>query len=274
MANEITTAAKVQPTIPEARPQTDNGAMAMMIERVVMDPSLPIERLTQMIELKERMEDRALADQQRRAEQSYFTDMAKCQAALPVVRKSRSNAHTKSSYADLADIERDAMPIIHAHGFSVSFQPDGISEGGDLRIIWHIGHSGGFSRSGLAEIPMDGKGLRGSDNKTAVQSFGSTASYGRRYLLCMLFNISTGDDTDGNAPPVKEGPAKITADQFIALRDKLEESGMKPLDFHTAMGAKRPDLATLEEFPAGMFDQAMARLNKYIAKRAEKEAEK
>jgi hypothetical protein len=50
----------------------------------------------------------------------------------------------------------------------------------------------------------------------AVQAVGSTISYGKRYGIGALLNISTGDDTDGHLPPPNE--PDIT-DWLIAIRD-------------------------------------------------------
>ncbi|WP_017277255.1 ERF family protein [Sinorhizobium meliloti] len=107
----------------------NDAPMVAMIERIVMDPSIPIDRLEQMLAMKERMEDRnremAREDREYAAKTAYFSAMSACQAELPVVTKNRRNSHTNSSYADLAAIEDQAMPIIYKHGFGVSFQPDG-----------------------------------------------------------------------------------------------------------------------------------------------------
>jgi len=209
-------------------PATD-APMVAMIERIVMDPSIPIDRLEQMLAMKERMEDRAREDGERQAKKAYFAAMSKCQAELPVVVKRRKNTHTNSTYADLAAIEEQAMPVIHAHGFSVSFQPDGYNDKGELRIKWEIAHDEGHSRDGVGEIPVDGAGSQGKVNKTGTQAFGSTATYGRRYLLCMLFNISTGDDRDGNRPEDQGGP--ISAEQADTLRKLIEDSGRDIVKF-------------------------------------------
>lgn len=199
-----------------------DAPMVAMIERIAMDPSIPIDRLEQMLAMKERMEDRAREDDERQAKKAYFAAMSKCQAELPVVVKNRKNDHTRSNYADLAAIEEQAMPVIHRHGFAVSFQPDGYNDKGELRVKWEISHEGGHSREGVGEIPVDGAGSQGKVNKTGTQAFGSTATYGRRYLLCMLFNISTGDDRDGNR--VSEPPEQINEAQIKRLRDLLEET--------------------------------------------------
>jgi len=46
---------------------------------------------------------------------------------------------------------------------------------------------------------LDGVGIKGNANMTAIHGKASSAMYGRRYLLCLIFNIPTGDDVDGNA---------------------------------------------------------------------------
>lgn len=149
--------------------------------------------------------------------------MSACQKELPVVVKNQRNKHTNSDYADLAAIEKQAMPKIHEHGFGVTFQPCGYNELGELQIKWQISHSGGHVESDIAGIPVDGAGAKGGINKTGTQAFGSTATYGRRYLLCMLFNISTGDDRDGNRVP-DEPLERINEAQLNRLRDLLEQT--------------------------------------------------
>lgn len=242
-------------------PDSD-APMVAMIERIVMDPSIPIDRLEQMLAMKERMEDRAREDQERQARKAYFAAMSVCQKELPVVIKKSNNKHTKSTYADLAAIEEQAMPIIHSHGFGVSFQPDGYGEKGGLRILWEISHSEGYVRNGVAEIPLDNAGAQGTVNKTGTQAFGSTATYGRRYLLCMLFNISTGDDNDGNrvAAPTAEEPL-ITKDQLSELRKAIEASSADIEKF-----CRFFKIEALPDLPAREFERAMNMINQRGAK--------
>ncbi|EJN04280.1 ERF family protein [Phyllobacterium sp. YR531] len=201
----------------------NDASMWATIERVAMDPSIPIDRLKEIMGLLERKEDRAREADDRLAKKAYFAAMSKCQADLPVVTKTRTNTHTRSTYADLAAIEEQAMPIIHRYGFGVSFQPDGYNDNGELRILWEISHEEGHVRNGVGEIPVDGAGAKGGVNKTGTQAFGSTATYGRRYLLCMLFNISTGDDNDGNRQNNVK-PEFISEEQLARVRELIEET--------------------------------------------------
>lgn len=248
--------------IVDATPQhiAPANPMIAMIERIVLNPDASIDKLKEMIDLKHQEEDREIERQKAEQKRLYFSAMAECQAKVPVVTKSQSNSHTRSKYADLAAIENQAMPIIHSHGFTASFRPDGYGQNGELRIQWMVAHRDGHSESGVVEMPMDNAGAKGTTNKTGVQAFGSTATYARRYLLCMIFNISTGDDNDGNRRP--ERVATITADQFQELQQLIEKSSMDVAGFIRAFNGN--ENTTLEEFPSAKFAEAKARLVKNI----------
>lgn len=172
--------------------------MVSMIERIAMDPDVPIERLERMMDLKDRHDANQREDQRREAERAFNCAMAKAQAAMPTVAKSKKNDHTRSTYADLSDIEEQAMPIAYKHGFSVSFNPGGKDDNGNLLVNWTVMHEDGHTKEGQAGFPLDAAGAQGKTNKTGIQAMGSTMTYARRYLICNLFNIATDDDTDGN----------------------------------------------------------------------------
>jgi hypothetical protein len=243
-----------------------DAPMVAMIERIAMDPNIPIDRLEKMLAMKERMEDRAREDQDRQAKKAYFAAMSVCQSAIPVVIKKQRNTHTNSNYADLAAIEQHAMPIIHQHGFAVSFQPDGYNDKGELRILWEISHSEGHVRNGVGEIPVDGAGAQGKVNKTGTQAFGSTATYGRRYLLCMLFNISTGDDKDGNKPKDTSGP--INEAQEAIIREMIDTNGPRIDKFCGKWG-----IEVVRDLPASKFDAAVASLTLFAREKTKRESE-
>jgi hypothetical protein len=245
----------------------ENAPMVAMIERIVMDPSIPIDRLEQMLAMKERMEDRAREDDERAAKRSYFAAMSACQAELPVVVKNQRNTHTKSNYADLAAIEQQAMPVIHKHGFAVSFQPDGFNERGELRVQWEVSHKEGHVRNGVGEIPVDGAGSQGKVNKTGTQAFGSTATYGRRYLLCMLFNISTGDDTDGNRPANDDDDDFISSDQVKIILDLIADT-----DSDIEKFCEIGKIEAVPDMRSSQFASAVGVLNQKKAKMAQRAA--
>lgn len=239
-----------------------------MIERVVLDPNASVDKLERVLQLRneevENTRRRAREDAEIASKRAYFVAMSKCQEELPVVTKNQKNDHTKSKYADLAAIEDQAMPIIHRYGFGVSFQPDGYNENGDLRIKWEISHEAGHVRSDVAAIPIDGAGSQGKVNKTGTQAFGSTATYGRRYLLCMLFNISTGDDRDGNA--IANGRAgddpPISPEQAKTIRDLIAD-----VDADIERFCRHMNVEAIPDIPTSQFKRAVDALE---AKRVRK----
>lgn len=248
-----------------------DAPMVAMIERIAMDPTIPIDRLEKMMAMKERMEDRArqIAKEDRdfEARKAYFAAMAACQAELPVVVKKSRNTHTNSNYADLAALEEQAMPVIHKHGFGVSFQPDGYNEKGELRILWEISHNAGYVRNGVGEIPLDGAGSQGKVNKTGTQAFGSTATYGRRYLLCMLFNISTGDDRDGNHIANHRAGDTISPSQIKVILGLLSDTDSDVEQFcHMGKIEAVPDMLAID------FDDAVRLLKAKLAKMSQQRA--
>ncbi|PWJ81553.1 ERF superfamily protein [Pseudaminobacter salicylatoxidans] len=247
---------------PRPAAESDNPVVSIL-SRLVMDPSLPVERAEKVFAMYYEAQDRARLqareDAAIAARNAYFAAMSACQKELPVVTRNQRNTHTKSNYADLAAIEEQAMPIIHAHGFGVTFQPCGYNELGELQIKWQISHSGGHVESDIAGIPVDGAGAKGTVNKTGTQAFGSTATYGRRYLLCMLFNISTGDDNDGNAiANGRAGDGPISEEQVRELQRLIEEVGAWTPKFCEVY-----DIEAIPDLPASRFDHAVQNLRTY-----------
>lgn len=226
--------------------------MVSVIERMALDQNSDIEKLERMLAMKERLDKEG-------ARRSFSDAMAACQAEMGPVARNKSNDQTNSMYADLAAIYKACKPIIARHGFSFSTFPASTEKQGHMGVRWTLRHSCGHEETGLAELPLDDAGLKGTKNKTGTHAFGSTASYARRYLFCMLFDIATGDDNDGNTVQSET----VSPQQYVTLRDALELSGMEPRSFHMAFGHKDPDSADLQVFPASRFDEAIGRLKAY-----------
>jgi len=130
---------------------------------------------------------------------AYNRAMTKVQSEIPVVSRDMKNNQTHSSYASYENIVKITKEIYTKHGFSISFSEGETGNENHIRINATVMHEGGYSVNHFADIPLDVAGIKGTTNKTAVHAKGSSFSYGRRYLLCMIFNIPTGDDDDGNA---------------------------------------------------------------------------
>lgn len=175
---------------------SESQAILQMIERVVLNPEADMEKLSKMLDLQERILNR-------NAKQAFTADLAAMQAELPLVGK-HGEGHNKAKYALLEDINEAIRPTLQKYGFAVTFRVK--QQPGMATITAILSHRIGHSEETDLILPLDTSG-----SKNAVQAVGSTLSYGKRYALCALLNISTGDDTDGNLPPQQSlaPPAKI-----------------------------------------------------------------
>jgi hypothetical protein len=238
--------------------------MISMIERVALNPQIPIERLESLLTMKERLDDRAREAEEREQVKAYHRAMAVCQSKLKVVVKNKSNTQTSSKYADLAALSKAVDPVIHENGFSLSFSPAGTSESGEQLLEWTIAHSDGHIKTGIAALPADKAGAKGNVNKTDMHAFGSAATYGRRYLKLMLFDIATGDDDDGNAAG---GMQFITEKQVDELLDLAERADANKPDFCKAFGVEG-----FPTIPANQFFRAKSWLQAKMLKHQKEQA--
>jgi hypothetical protein len=166
-------------------PQAQATAMMDFIQRAASDSSVDIDKLERLILLSERM-------QAKTAEQAFNAAMAQMQCEIPTVGEGATNLHTKNTYATLDDINYTLKPIMQRHGFAVTFKVEHAANG--ISVTGILMHSAGHREQTTMLLPLDtGPG------RNAVQAVGSSTTYGKRYVMCALLNITTGDarDDDG-----------------------------------------------------------------------------
>lgn len=226
--------------------------MVSMIERVATDPNADIDKLERLLAMKERLENAE-------ALRAFNEALATAQEEMPAVVARHDNDQTRSKYAKLKDIYEACKPIAARYGFSFNAVPVTGGRDGFMNMRWTL-RRGAHTESEISEVPIDDKGMKGSQNKTQTHAYGSTTSYGRRYLFCAVFDIAIGDDNDG-----QRAQDTVTAEQYIILRDLIAETGTDEAKFHAAHGHKSPQTADLQEFPARLFEQAKAQLERKLA---------
>jgi hypothetical protein len=143
------------------------------------------------------------------AKAAFNDAMARAQSLIQPIVRNKENTHTRSWYSDLAAINEQIVPIYTAEGLAVSFDTETKNDAdpiapGDYRTIAIVTHRQGHERRYHIDLALDDAGSQGNKNKTRVQAKGSTTSFGRRYLVLMIFNVSTEDDDDGNGGKKKE----------------------------------------------------------------------
>jgi hypothetical protein len=224
-------------------PVSESGALLIMIERAARDTTIDIDRMERLVNIHRDME-------MRQAEKAFNAAMAEAQVELVPVAKNQSNSHTRSRYADLSAIAEAAFPIIAKHGFGQSFSTLPSDTKGYMRLGCDVTHRDGFSKHYELEVPLDVAGSQGKTNKTEIQAMGSTMTYGRRYLTCMIFNIAIKDDRDGNKFETLE---VISEEQEVALRKRITGNPVHNITEFLA----HFKIETLADLPASKFKTAM-----------------
>lgn len=245
MSGAVAIAVEQTTAIANAAP-SESAAILSMIERASKDPTVDIDKMQRLYEMMERVE-------KRRAEQAFNSAMADAQSKIRPVIRNKENLHTKSKYADLYAIADAAMPTIHSAGFGLSFSTEKANLPGCIGMVLDVTHSAGFSKIYRSDVPLDDAGAKGTVNKTPVQAFGSTTTYGRRYMIVMAFNLPI-TDRDGNAAKPAAAPA-ITEKQAADLRDGLLAKGIPDAEVCSHF-----KIASLEEMPSNLYDAALKTL--------------
>lgn len=163
-----------------------------------------IEKFDRLLQMQERL----LLKQ---SESEFNEAMQRVQAEVPRILRDAVNPSTNSKYTRLESLLKIIVPIYTVAGFSMSFGTSDCPIQNHYRItckVAHKGSSGSFTRDYQCDIPADTTGMKGTMNKTATHGFGSTMSYGRRYLTLLIFNIALvneDDDSKGQQKPSASG---------------------------------------------------------------------
>ncbi len=198
---------------------TQPDAMLEMIDRVCADPGFDITKMEKLIEMRN-------AELSRVAEIDFNRAFAEMQPHLPKVISTHYNDQTKSKYSKIDDINIVVCPVLSEYGFGVSFKIASQDDKGvTVRAV--LRHSAGHQDSTDLFMPYDSCGVKGTVNKTPIHATGSTISYAKRYAMCMLLDISTGQDNDGN----NNADNFITPDQAVEINDLIDETGANWTDF-------------------------------------------
>lgn len=213
MSNE----AQKQIVLNEAPAVSESAAIIQVIERAASNPNVDIEKMERLLAMQERILDR-------QAEQQYAAAMVRAQQNMPVIVKNKHNQQTSSKYADLEAINRQIKPIYSAEGFSLSFDTANSELEKHIKIICEVLHAGGHSRKFSYDAPLDDAGIAGKVNKTPTHARGSSISYGRRYLVVQIFNLTISDeDDDGNGAGASPVIGPVQARRLEALLKRCSQ---------------------------------------------------
>jgi hypothetical protein len=225
----------------------NQGPDLTLIMQAAQDPSVDVAKVSALIGLYERMQDR-------QAEQLFNSAMVACQREMPRVTKdgkliNYKTGKVQSRYATIERIDSIVRSIYERYGFSVSATIDS-KEGDKYWVKGIVRHDGGHREDYRIPLALDQTG-----NKNDTQGMGSTLSYGRRYLLCAIFNIITeGQDTDGAAQV-----DLVNDEQVMSLNDFAIEVKANVAAFCKYLGIEK-----LADLPAARYEEAMGELRKKL----------
>ena len=187
------------------------GSLLDIISQAATNPAVDVDKLERLIALSDRQ-------QAKEAERLFNVAMTGAQKEMRPVAADASNPQTKSKYASYFALDKALRPIYVTHGFSLSFDTDDSPKADHIRILCYASHEAGHSRTYKIDMPSDGKGAKGGDAMTKTHAAGAAVSYGQRYLLKSIFNISVGEDNDGNNI---DAECTIDADQMQHILDQI-----------------------------------------------------
>lgn len=184
-----------------AAPVSETEALINAITRASKDPKVDIAKMDWL--LKTRMS--LLNDE---AEQAFNEAMTAAQMELEPIRRDATNPQTKSRYASYPALDAAIRPIYIKHGFALSFDTADSTEPMTVVVVCYVTR-GRHKRTYSIPMPADGKGPKGGEVMTRTHATGSAVTYGKRYLLGMIFNVVVADrDDDGNAAGQRHRPVE------------------------------------------------------------------
>lgn len=191
-------------------PQSPANPLALI--QTAIEKGMAVDNLGKLMDLQERWE-------RNRAAEAYAEAMNLCQQEMPVVVRDAKNSHTQSRYARLETVNQTIRPIYTKHGFSISFGEADSPVAGNMRVVADVHHIAGHTRQYHCDVPLDGTGVKGNAMMTGTQGKGSTLSYGKRYLICAIFNVTIADeDNDGNP-----SDGTLSEDQVYSINDLIDD---------------------------------------------------
>jgi len=223
---------------------SETTALVSVIERAARDPNIDIDKMERLLVMQEKIFAR-------NAKADFNAAMAECQAEMPRIYPRSKNDQTNSFYAGLDEIDVIARPIYTKHGFALSFGTADCPVEGCYRQTCEVSHRGGHSEMRQADLPTDMVGIKGNPNKTGVQGFGSTMTYGQRYITKLVFNIVIGgEDNDGNGPT-------LSKEQIEQIERRMKEAGTNKEQFLEFWRVK-----SLDKMPSFNFEVIMDMLER------------
>ena len=223
-----------------------------LIERAAFDPEFKVEKLQALLDLKDTQE-------MREAEKQFNAALVQAQADMGPINADATNPQTRSKYATYAQLDRAIRPIYTRFGLAPSFNTEPMTEPDMIQIVGILSHRDGGARRYQIPMPRETKGARGGDVMTRTHATGSAFSYGKRYLLIGMFNLSIDIDDDGNAASRRQ-PYRPRPQPDVQTARSMDEL----IDVRTGEVVDHVDPFTIEMNEGSTWSQFIEPMQRYL----------
>jgi hypothetical protein len=224
-----------------ALPQS-SGAMFAILERIMTDTNLPIERINQAFDFYQRMD-------QAQAKKAFTEAKAAFKANAPTIIKDMKNKQYDSSYSSIGNVVGATNEALSKHGLDASWEFDQGEK--SIKVTCVLTHARGHSERVSLSGPPDVSG-----SKNPIQQIKSTTTY----LKLATYEAVTGiASEEGNANDDGNGAgasAAISEEQLSKLQLAIVDTNVDLVKFN-----KYFKIAKVDDLPATRFDEAMTRLD-------------
>lgn len=150
-------------------------------------------------------------------------------------------------YDDIADVVK---PILAKHDLAATYNYEYTNNPPKVICVMTLTHRGGHSQE-FRSVPLPM--VDSSGGKNDIQGAGSVASYGRRYIVCPVFDVvAEGEDDDGSG---LGAPEVITEEQARQIEDIVEACHQRDPKFRAAF-AKWLAVEFQVDSPAALYQGA------------------
>lgn len=221
----------------EQKQLTTNDSPLVMtaIEHLALNPDIDVSKLQPLLDFQERILNKKIYSE-------YCVAFTNMQAELPEIDQKGAiefKGKVQSRYAKFEDINEAVKPILKKHGFAISFR----TKQTDDKIITKavLTHISGHSETTEILLAPDNSG-----SKNSVQAVGSAISYGKRYAMSDLLNITTrglDDDATQSDPVATPHQIKVIKELLVGLKPRQRMSFTKT--FGPVETIKKSDVDTV-----------------------------
>lgn len=161
-------------------------SMLTVIERAVQSPDFDVNKLAQLLEIRERWE-------KNEARKAFVSAMNAFKENPPEITKNKavSFGNTSYSHATLDHVCEAVTKALSEHGISHRWKMEQIESA--IRVTCILTHDLGHSEETTLQGAADSSG-----SKNSIQAIGSTVTYLQRYTLLAATGLAAANaDTDG-----------------------------------------------------------------------------